>query len=115
MFTVIGVLKTIIMLGVLQGTIAGCLLFWSKHNRKTHRFLARLLWLISLACLDLLLFQESILYKAIPLGYYIDTYTGKYQTVSGSNTIAVKRTGHALFPIDGGPFRGMHLHKANSY
>jgi hypothetical protein len=35
----------------------------------------------------------------------LDSYTGKYQTVSGQKTIVVKRTGHTLFLEDGMPFK----------
>jgi AraC-like DNA-binding protein len=73
MFSVTGVLKTIILLGVIQGAIAGSLLFWSKHNRKANRFLAICIWLMALACLDLLLFLESVLYTST-LGGFIDAF-----------------------------------------
>lgn len=67
------VLKTIIMLGAIQGVIAGALLFWGKRNRKANRILAVMIWLFSLACLDLRLFQESILYTST-LGGFIDAF-----------------------------------------
>lgn len=73
MISVIGVLKTIITLGAVQGFIAGSLLFWGKRNRKANRILAVMLWLFSLACLDLRLFQESILYTTT-LGGFIDAF-----------------------------------------
>lgn len=73
MMSVTGVLKTIIMLGALQGFIAGGLLFWGAKNRKANRLLAILIWLISLACLNLRLFQESILYTST-LGGFIDAF-----------------------------------------
>ena len=73
MISGIGVLKTIITLGALQGFIAGGLLFWGARNRRANRILAVMLWLFSLACLDLRLFQESILYTTT-LGGFIDAF-----------------------------------------
>lgn len=44
----------------------------------------------------------NLLPKEVPVSDAVmDTYTGKYQTVQGSKTIEVKRTGHALFVVDG--------------
>jgi hypothetical protein len=37
----------------------------------------------------------------------LDTYAGKYQTVSGKKTIAIKRKDHTLYMVDGMEF-GMH-------
>jgi CubicO group peptidase (beta-lactamase class C family) len=37
----------------------------------------------------------------------LDTYTGKYQTVSGKKTISIKRKGHTLYMLDGMEF-GTH-------
>jgi len=73
MISVTSVLKTIITLGAVQGIIAGILLFWGKRNRKPNRILAVTLWLFSLACLDLRMNQEAILYSST-LGGMIDAF-----------------------------------------
>ncbi|AXY73372.1 AraC family transcriptional regulator [Paraflavitalea soli] len=73
MISFVSVLKTIITLGAVQGIIAGVLLFWGKRNRKANRILAVMLWLFSLACLDLRMNQESILYSST-LGGMIDAF-----------------------------------------
>src|SRR5690349_7277462 len=48
-------LNTIILLGTLQGFIICCLLFYSKKNRPGNRLLAKLIFLMSLASLNLYL------------------------------------------------------------
>jgi AraC-like DNA-binding protein len=48
-------LNTIILLGTLQGFIICCLLFYSKKNRLGNRLLAKLIFLMSLASLNLYL------------------------------------------------------------
>jgi AraC-like DNA-binding protein len=48
-------LNTIILLGTLQGFIICCLLFYSKKNRLANRLLAKLIFLMSLASLNLYL------------------------------------------------------------
>lgn len=48
-------LNTIILLGTLQGFIICCLLFYSKKNRQSNRLLAKLIFLMSLASLNLYL------------------------------------------------------------
>ncbi|MDF2188127.1 helix-turn-helix domain-containing protein [Paraflavitalea sp. CAU 1676] len=68
-----GVLNTIIMLGAIQGFIAGGLLFWGARNRKANRFLAIMLWLFSLASLELRMYQESFLYTTT-IGGFIDAF-----------------------------------------
>jgi AraC-like DNA-binding protein len=52
MYSLTGFLTTIILLGAVQGFIAGGLLYFSAHNRRANRFLARILFLIALACFN---------------------------------------------------------------
>jgi AraC-like DNA-binding protein len=73
MAIITSVLKTIITLGAVQGIIAGGLLFWGKRYRKANRILAVALWIFSLACLDLRMNQEKILYSST-LGGLIDAF-----------------------------------------
>jgi CubicO group peptidase (beta-lactamase class C family) len=48
----------------------------------------------------------NLLPKEVPVpDAVMDQYTGKYQTVQGSKTIVVKRTGHVLFVVDGSTLR----------
>ena len=51
--TLAGFFKTIILLGIVQGFIIGILLFFSRKRRVSNRFLSILLWLMSLASLNL--------------------------------------------------------------
>lgn len=73
MLSITSVLKTIIALGAVQGLIAGALLFWNKRHKKANKILAFMLWFFSLACINLRLYQESILYSST-LGGFIDAF-----------------------------------------
>jgi AraC-like DNA-binding protein len=73
MLSITSVLKTIIALGAVQGLIAGALLFWNKRQKKANKILAFMLWFFSLACINLRLYQESILYNST-LGGFIDAF-----------------------------------------
>ncbi|HTQ27961.1 MAG TPA: helix-turn-helix transcriptional regulator [Puia sp.] len=53
MLSIVGFLRTIIILGALQGFILSSLLFFSKKKRSSNRILATLIFLISLASLKL--------------------------------------------------------------
>ena len=55
-----GFLNTIILLGTLQGFIVCSLLFYSKNNRPANRLLAKLIFLMSLASLNLYLNEIGI-------------------------------------------------------
>ncbi|HZI53207.1 MAG TPA: helix-turn-helix domain-containing protein [Chitinophagaceae bacterium] len=55
-----GFLNTIILLGTLQGFIVCCLLFYSKTNKRSNRLLAKLIFLMSLASLNLYLHEIGI-------------------------------------------------------
>jgi hypothetical protein len=60
MLSFTGFLNTIILLGTLQGFIICCLLFYSNSNRIANRLLARLIFLMSLASLNLYLNEIGI-------------------------------------------------------
>ncbi|TYA86780.1 helix-turn-helix domain-containing protein [Seonamhaeicola marinus] len=76
-------LNIVILLGALQGFISSILLFKYKHNR-SNKFLAWIILFISLACLDVYLFQaidndvQSTTYHLIrailPLGIYMPIF-----------------------------------------
>ncbi len=69
----VSLLKLIITLGIVQGAIAGGLLFWGKRNQPANRYLAVMIWFFSLACLNLRFFQESTLYTTT-LGGFIGAF-----------------------------------------
>lgn len=57
----------------------------------------------------------NLLPKEVPVAdSVLDTYVGKYQTVIGQKTIAIKRMGHALYVDDGGAMR-MHALTENKF
>lgn len=57
----------------------------------------------------------NLLPKEVPVAdSVLDTYVGKYQTVIGQKTIAIKRMGHALYVDDGGAMR-MHALTVNKF
>jgi len=60
MLSFTGFLNTIILLGTLQGFIICCLLFYSNSDRMANRLLARLIFLMSLASLNLYLNEIGI-------------------------------------------------------
>jgi AraC-like DNA-binding protein len=62
-----GFLRTIILLGAIQGIITGFLLFYSTNNRRSGRLLALLLWLMSLAGLNLYLEYTGWFYSSTPI------------------------------------------------
>ena len=61
MISVSGIFMTIILLGAVQGFIVCFLLFFSKKNRQSNRLLAKLIFLMSLASLNLYLSNTGIL------------------------------------------------------
>lgn len=52
MFSITGFLATIVLLGAVQGFIAGGLLYYSARTRPANRFLAGMIFLIALACFN---------------------------------------------------------------
>ncbi|AXY73373.1 serine hydrolase [Paraflavitalea soli] len=57
----------------------------------------------------------DLLPKEVPIADSIlDTYTGKYKAASGTKTIEVNRSGHALFLVDRVPFK-MHALAENRF
>jgi AraC-like DNA-binding protein len=62
MISVSGFFLTIILLGAIQGIIVGFLLFYSREYRRSNRLLAVLLWLMSMASLNLYLENTGLFY-----------------------------------------------------
>jgi AraC-like DNA-binding protein len=62
-----GFLDTIVLLGILQGFILSALLFSSRRQRPANRFLAALIGLITLACLNIYLLDATWLDSNIVL------------------------------------------------
>ncbi len=60
MLSLSGFFNSIILLGTLQGFIVCCLLFYSKKNKLPDRLLAKLIFLMSLASLNLYLNEIGI-------------------------------------------------------
>ncbi|MFC0772528.1 helix-turn-helix transcriptional regulator [Terrimonas alba] len=60
MFSFSGFFNSIILLGTLQGFIVCCLLFYSKKNKLPDRLLAKLIFLMSLASLNLYLNEIGV-------------------------------------------------------
>jgi AraC-like DNA-binding protein len=65
-----GILNTIILLGALQGFIVSCLLFFSTYRRLSDRLLGVLIFLLTLACINVWLnalpwFQSSGLFQTL--------------------------------------------------
>lgn len=60
MFSLSGFFNSIILLGTLQGFIVYCLLFYSKKSKLPDRLLAKLIFLMSLASLNLYLNEIGI-------------------------------------------------------
>jgi AraC-like DNA-binding protein len=54
-----GILNTIILLGALQGFIVSCLLFFSRDRKQADRLLGMLIFLLTLASLNVWLNQQS--------------------------------------------------------
>lgn len=66
MFSFSGFFNSIILLGTLQGFIVCCLLFYSKKNKLPDRLLAKLIFLMSLASLNLYLHEND---KKVPASF----------------------------------------------
>jgi AraC-like DNA-binding protein len=64
MISVSGIFNTIIWLGTLQGFILSGLLFFSKRNRQSNRLLAKLIFLMALACLNICIFQTGLIHTS---------------------------------------------------
>jgi hypothetical protein len=48
-----GLLRTIILIGMVQGFIISCMLFAAKKNKQANRLLGTIILLLSLACFNL--------------------------------------------------------------
>lgn len=108
--TLAGLFKTIVLLGVVQGMIVGTLLFSTRKSKPANRYLAVLIFLISLACLSQYCVYENWfgnewlralsnyipLIIVMPFGPLIFFYV---QTYSGTPTVIKRKRRLHFYPV----------------